>query len=258
MSSGNVLETRNLTKRFGDVTALRGVDFSVGTNEIVGLVGDNGAGKSTLMKIITGTYAPDDGEISIKGTTFSRLTPRKARELGIEMVHQERTLAENQPVWRNIFAGREIVGPLGFLKPSEMKTATDRVLEEVGFKPGTFSADRLARTFSGGYKQGIQISRVLYFRADLVILDEPTIQLSVGEAQRVLQFVKDLKAKGKSCVFISHNIYHVHPVADRIVIIDRGRIVSEFKKADVTIEDLSRILVTVAESGAVLEEPSRR
>jgi len=134
-----------------------------------------------------------------------------------------------------------------------MKAATEKVLEEMGFKRGTFSPDRLARTFSGGYKQGIQISRALYFGAELVILDEPTIQLSVGEVQRVLQFVRDLKAKGKACVFISHNIYHVHPVADRIVILDRGRIVSEFRKADLTIEDLSEVLVTVAETGGIPE-----
>ncbi|RLE85329.1 MAG: sugar ABC transporter ATP-binding protein [Thermoprotei archaeon] len=245
-----IVETRNLIKRFGDVVALRGVNFKVGSNEVVGLVGDNGAGKSTLVKVITGTYAPDGGEIYVKGIRFKRLTPRKARELGIEIVHQERTIAENQSLWRNVFMGRELKGPLGFLRINEMKEITTKLLREMGFK-SDISPEKLAKTLSGGYKQGVQISRAVYFRADLVILDEPTIQLSLKEVSKVLEFVKMLKKENKSCIFISHNIYHVYPVADKITIMDKGRIVAEFKKEDLTIDELSEVLMEVAETGDV-------
>ena len=247
-----IVETKNLVKRFGDVIALRGVNFRVGYNEVVGLVGDNGAGKSTLVKIITGTYPPDEGEIYIKGIRFRRLTPRKARELGIEIVHQERTIAENQSLWRNVFMGRELRGPLGFLKIDEMKEATTKLLREMGFKADV-SPERPAKTLSGGYKQGVQISRAFYFKADLIILDEPTVQLSLKEVNRVLEFVKMLKKEGKSCIFISHNIYHVYPVADKITILDKGRVVAEFRKEDLTIDDLSEVLMEVAETGDVPE-----
>ncbi|OYT62987.1 MAG: ABC transporter ATP-binding protein [Thermofilum sp. ex4484_15] len=246
-----LVETRNLIKRFGDVIALRNVNFRVGYNEVVGLVGDNGAGKSTLVKTITGTYAPDGGEIWIKGRRFKRITPKIAKALGVEIVHQERTIAENQPIWRNIFMGRELTNSLGFLKIREMEEATMKLIKEMGFKSEIIYPGKLARTLSGGYKQGVQIARALYFKADLVILDEPTIQLSLSEVNRVLEFVKDLKKRGKSCVFITHNIYHVYPVADRFAIMDRGRIVAEFWKSDLSIEDLSNILVTIARTGTI-------
>ncbi|RLE57435.1 MAG: sugar ABC transporter ATP-binding protein [Thermoprotei archaeon] len=244
--------TKNLVKRFGDVVALKGVNFRVGYNEVVGLVGDNGAGKSTLAKILAGIYVPDEGEIYVKGQRFRRLTPQKARELGIELVHQERTLAEDHPIWRNIFMGREITGPLGFLRIKEMKAAAEKLLNEIGLK--AIPPDTPVKFLSGGYKQGVQIARAVQFEADLVILDEPTIQLSISEVHRVLEYVHGLKKRGKSCVFITHNIYHVYPVADRFVIIDRGKIVAEFRKVDVTPEDLTHILVSIARTGTIPEK----
>ncbi len=247
-----IVETVNLVKRFGDVIALKGVNFKVRANEIVGLVGDNGAGKSTLVKILAGVYAPSEGEIVIKGQRFRRLTPRKAYELGIVLVHQERTLSENHTIWRNIFMGRELTGPLGFLRISEMRNRAQKLLKEIGLK--TIPSDFPVKYLSGGYKQGVQITRALCFEADLVILDEPTIQLSLAEVQRVLEYVKELKKRGKSSIFISHNIYHVYPVADRFVILDRGKIVGEFYKKDLTPEDLSHIMISIARTGKVPSE----
>ena len=206
-----IVETRNITKRFGNVVALKNVNFRVGKNEIVGLVGDNGAGKSTLMKIIFGIYAPDEGEIIVKGMKFKRLTPRKAYELGIILVHQERTLCENHPIWRNVFMGRELTNRLGFLKIKDMKELAYKRLAELALTK--MPVDTTVKYLSGGYKQGVQISRALLFEADLVILDEPTVQLSLAEVHRVLDYVRRLKQRGKSCIFISHNIYHVYPVA---------------------------------------------
>ena len=247
-----IVETVNLIKRFGDVVALKGVNFKVRVNEIVGLVGDNGAGKSTLVKILAGVYAPTEGEIIIKGQRFKRLTPRKAYELGIVLVHQERTLSENHTIWRNIFMGRELTGPLGFLKISEMRERAQKLLKEIGLK--AIPPDFPVKYLSGGYKQGVQITRALCFEADLVILDEPTIQLSLAEVQRVLEYVRELKKRGKSSIFISHNIYHVYPVADKFVILDRGRIVGEFLKKDLTPDDLSHIMISIARTGRVPPE----
>jgi len=252
-----LVETVNITKRFGDIVALRNVNFKVGYNEVVGLVGDNGAGKSTLMKIITGVYEPDEGDIYIKGIRFKKLTPKKARELGITIVHQERTVAEKQPLWRNIFMGNEKTTILKFLKIEEMKEESMRILKDMGFNPLVFYPDKIAKNLSGGYKQGIQIARAMHFGADLVIMDEPTIQLSLKEANRVLEFVKALKGNGKSCIFISHNIYHVYDIADRIVIMDRGRIVADIKTSSVTVENLIDIMINIAERGVYQYEMNR-
>jgi len=248
----HIVELHNITKRFGSIIALQKVNFYVDKNEIVGLVGDNGAGKSTLVKIIFGVYAPDEGEIIVKGMRFKRLTPRKAYELGIVLVHQERTLAQNHTIWRNVFMGRELTNKLGFLKIEDMKQIARKSLAELGLT--RTSVDSPVKYLSGGYQQGVQISRALTFDADLVILDEPTNNLSIAEVHRVLEYVRGLKERGKSCVFISHNIYHVYPVADRFVILDRGRVVAEFYKKDVGIDELTNIMISIARTGEVPKE----
>lgn len=255
MSPSNeyLVETRNLVKRFGSIVALRSVNFRVGYGEVVGLVGDNGAGKSTLVKLITGFYEPDEGEIIIKGRVFKKLTPIMARRLGIEIVHQERTLAELHPVWRNMFMGREIRGRLGFLKIGEMKRKAEEVLRSIKFT-AEVSSDTPVYSLSGGLKQGVQIGRAFLFNADLVILDEPTNALSLSETKALLDYVDNLRRNGKSCVFISHNIHHVYPVADRFTIMDRGRVIGVFRKSDLSIEELTELMISIARTGMVPPE----
>lgn len=237
-------------KSFGEVTALNGVSFEVGYNEIVGLVGDNGAGKSTLIKILTGVHAPDKGEIYFKGKKIEHYSAEKARELGIETVYQEKALGEQQTLWRNIFMGREITNRMGFIQVEEEKKETLRLLREMmGFTSAGLGPDSIVKKLSGGEKQGVAIGRALYFEADLIILDEPTVALSLSETKKVLDFVNAIKEQGKSCIFITHNIYHVYPVADRFVVLDRGRTVGEFKKKDIPLEDLIDKLYLVARTG---------
>jgi simple sugar transport system ATP-binding protein len=246
-TSKYLLEARKITKRFGKVVALDKVDFCIGYNEVVGLVGDNGAGKSTLVKILTGVYTPDEGEVYIKGKLVKKLS---RKESPMEVVHQERTLSEQQPLWRNFFMGREITNFLGFIDIEKQRKETEKSMKEtLGFTSAAITPDTIIRTLSGGEKRGIEIGRALYFESDLVILDEPTIQLSLSETEKVLNFVKKIKREGKSCVFITHNIYHVYPVADRFVILDRGRVIGELKKADTSLDDLSRKLISVARTG---------
>lgn len=241
-------EMRNIRKSFGEVVALDGVNFAVGYNEVVGLIGDNGAGKSTLIKILSGVHHPDEGKIFIRGEEIRKLTVRKVRELKIEVVYQERALGEQQSIWRNIFMGREIT-KLGFLRIEEERAEADKVMREIGFRALGLTPDSTVKTLSGGEKQGVAIGRALHFDTDLIILDEPTIALSISEVQKVLDYVREIKKKGKSAIFITHNIYHVYPVADRFVILDRGRTVAHFKKEDVSLEDLMGKLSLIARTG---------
>lgn len=245
------LELRNISKSFGDVQSLRNVDFRLGQNEVVGLLGDNGAGKSTLIKIVTGYHHPDEGEIFFNGQKVEHLTVPKARELGVETVYQERALAELQTLWRNIFVGREISNSLGFLNVKAMKKETDKLmLESMGFTSTAVSPDSAIRTFSGGEKQGVAIVRALYFDAEIIVLDEPTMGLSLKETRKLLDFVRGIKEAGKSAIFIDHNIFHVYSVADRVVVLDRGRVAGEFMTADISLDALMEKMYRVAETGS--------
>jgi simple sugar transport system ATP-binding protein len=241
----------NISKTFGEVQALQSVDFHVERNEIVGLLGDNGAGKSTLIKIITGYHHPDPGgAIYFNGRRVEHLTVAGARRLGIEAVYQEKALAEKQTLWRNIFMGREVTKALGVLDIRRMHEETRRLMVEMmGFTSAAITPETLVRTMSGGERQGVAIVRALHFHAELIILDEPTMGLSVSETQKTLDFVRGIKRAGKSCLFIDHNIFHVYPVADRIVILDRGRVAGEFVKAHITLDELTENLRRVAQTG---------
>jgi simple sugar transport system ATP-binding protein len=246
------LELRNISKSFGEVRSLQNVDFRVTRNEVVGLLGDNGAGKSTLIKIVTGYHQPDSGEIYFNGKRVENLTVPQARALGVETVYQERALADQQTLWRNIFMGRELSRRFGFLDLKKMRDETNRLmLESMGFTSAAVDPDSTIKTFSGGEKQGVAIVRALYFEADLIILDEPTMGLSLHETRRLLEFVKGIKMAGKSAIFIDHNVFHVHSVADRVVVLDRGKVAGEFLTKDITLDDLMEKMYRVAQTGSL-------
>lgn len=246
------LELRKICKSFGEVRSLHNVDFKLGQNEVVGLLGDNGAGKSTLIKIITGYHQPTSGEIYFNGERVQNLTVPRARELGVETVYQERALAELQTLWRNIFLGRELTNRLGLLRVKEMKRETNRLmLESMGFTSSAVDPDSKIATFSGGEKQGVAIVRALYFEADIIVLDEPTMGLSLKETDKLVKFVRDIRRAGKSAIFIDHNIVHVYNVADRIVVLDRGEVAGEFMTAEISLEELMESMIRVAETGSL-------
>lgn len=253
-----VFQMKNVSKTFGEVQALRNINFEVGRNEIVGLLGDNGAGKSTLIKIITGYHQPDPGgELYWQGQRIERLTVARARALGINPVYQERALADQQSIWRNIFMGREVTNRLGILDVRKMRSETQRLMTEaMGFTSAAVNADSPVKTMSGGERQGVAITRALYFQAELIILDEPTMGLSLSETRKALDFVRDIKKAGKACIFIDHNIFHVYPVVDRIVVLDRGTIAGQFMKDEVTLDELIDRLYRVAATGELDKGPS--
>lgn len=242
----SLIEMKNIKKLYGKVVALKGIDFEVGSNEIVGLMGDNGAGKSTLIKIITGLHPFSEGEMYIKG---QKINPRsysvkKAHDLGIETVYQEQALADKQALWRNIFLGRQKTNWLGFIKVKEEKEETNKIMREsMGFTGIGANPDSNIKTLSGGEKQGVAIGRAMHFDADLVILDEPTMALSLQEVEKVLNFIRDIKERGKSCIYISHNVANVYPVSDRFVVLDRGEIVGRYERKNISLDNLNKELV---------------
>jgi simple sugar transport system ATP-binding protein len=247
-----ILEMRNVSKRFGEVQALQPVDFAVTRNEVVGLVGDNGAGKSTLIKIATGYHQPDSGEMYFDGEKVEDLSVARARQLGIETVYQEKALADLQTLWRNIFMGRELTTRFGFLDVKGMEQETKKLMVgSMGFTSAAVAPDSVVRTFSGGEKQGVAIVRALYFDAELIILDEPTMGLSLSETRKLLEFVQGIKKAGKSCIFIDHNVFHVYSVADRVVVLDRGAIAGEFSTKDITLDELMDKMYRVAQTGSL-------
>lgn len=234
----------NIHKWFGRVYALRGVDFEVYRGETVGLIGDNGAGKSTLIKILSGYHQADQGEIYFEGQKVRISSPRDARKLGIETVYQEQALAPNLSIARNVFMGREPVRRWGIIDRKVMNEESMKALANLGLR--LRSPDLPVVTLSGGERQGVAIARALHFKAKLVILDEPTVALSVKEVEEVLEFVRQLQREGISVIFITHNLYHAYDIAERFVVMARGKKMADVKKKDTSPEELSQLVIKSA------------
>ncbi|MEM1588936.1 MAG: ATP-binding cassette domain-containing protein [Candidatus Bathyarchaeia archaeon] len=237
------LKMENIHKFYGSVHALKGVDFEVQPNEVVGLIGENGAGKSTLIGIISGSIQKSSGRIFVKGREVEITSVRAARELGIETVYQDQAVIDLMSVSQNIFLGRELLrpGPIRLVDMARMRKEAEQVTSSLGLN---ISPDQEVRFCSGGERQGVAIARAMYFKAELVILDEPTAALSISAAQKVLDFVRQLKDSGVSCILISHNLHHVYPVADRIVVLSRGQKVADMKKEETSIKELEQIIAS--------------
>ena len=239
----NIIELKNVTKKFGGITALNSASLTVEVGEVVGLIGDNGAGKSTLIKTLVGVYAPDTGQILIKGEKVSNWTALKARESGIETVFQDRALCPQQSIVSNIFMGKELTHPFGFIREKEQIREANRLIREIGFTSKLIDASSPVGNLSGGERQGVAIARAIYNNAELIVLDEPTNALSLNETQKVFEFVRNVKKSNRSVLFIGHNIFHVYDISDRFVILDRGKVVYQLDKKDVSsAEKLMKIM----------------
>jgi len=242
-----LIELRDITKSYGNVYALGGVSLTVNVGEVVGLIGDNGAGKSTLIKVLSGVVAPTSGEILVRGQPVHGWDAARSREAGIETVFQDRALAVQQSIVRNIFMGRELAGPLGFLKINKEIREAARLMRDIGFTSKVFTARSIVGQLSGGERQGVAIARALYKEAALIVLDEPTTALSLTETAKVFHFVRKVRASGRSILFIGHNIHHVFDIADRFVVLDRGKVALETSKAEVkSAEQLINFMEDVA------------
>jgi fructose transport system ATP-binding protein len=237
-----LVQARGLVKRFGHVVAIDHSDFELRHGEILAVIGDNGAGKSSIVKAICGALQPDEGEILIEGKPVHFSSPIEAREMGIEIVYQTLALSPALSIADNMFTGRELRRP-GFLgkwlrmldKPAMERFAREK-LNELGLMT-VQSIRQPVETLSGGQRQGVAVARAAAFATKFIIMDEPTAALGVKESRRVLELIKDVRARGIAIVLISHNMPHVFEVADRIHIHRLGRRLCTIDPKDYTMSD---------------------
>ena len=224
-----IVELRDIKKNFGAVQALRGVDLALQENEVLGLVGDNAAGKSTLMKVLSGAYIPDGGEIYIEGERVHLSGPENARQLGIEMVYQDFALANNLDVASNVFLGREAVrlnlGLLKVMNKRHMEEESRRLIDRL--KIDIASVRLKVENLSGGQRQAVAIGRATAFNAKVIIMDEPTAALSVAAISKVIDLIRELKRQGASIIIISHRLEDIFQTADRVIVLRHGRRVGD-------------------------------
>jgi simple sugar transport system ATP-binding protein len=228
-----LIELKNIAKSYGRVFAVGGVNFHVDRGEVVGLIGDNGAGKSTLIKMLAGAIQPTSGEILVRGRLEPNWNAARSRDAGIETVFQDRALCVQQTIVRNIFMGRELTSFLGLLDPTRERREAERLMREIGFTSKVFSPDSIVGQLSGGERQGVALARAIYNKADLIVMDEPTTALSLTETEKVFRFVRAVRASGRSVLFIGHNIHHVFDIAERFVVMDRGRVALQATKQEI-------------------------
>jgi simple sugar transport system ATP-binding protein len=246
-----IVELNGIGMRFGTTPVLNDVDFSVAHGEVVALVGDNGAGKSTLVKIVTGYHQPGQGTIRFEGVERRFASPAEARALGIETVYQDLALVDEMPLWRNLFLGKELhrsIGPLRILRDQTMRQTCETLLSEIGLTRFR-SPDAYAASLSGGERQSIAIARAMHFGALLLLLDEPTAALSVKETRKVHAAIDSARSRGLGVVLIDHNMSHVSPIADRIVVLQHGRVAAVALRGEHSVDELNELLAQPGPSG---------
>jgi ABC-type sugar transport system ATPase subunit len=241
-----ILSIRNLTKRFGGLTAVRSVSWDVQPGEVVALLGDNGAGKSTLIKCVSGVHQPDSGEIFFQGKPVHFTTPIDARREGIETIYQDLALANNLDVPANIFLGREMKnrwlgGLVRTLDERTMLNESKAALDSLQIHFPTLTQP--IESLSGGQRQAVAIARAVYWNARLMIMDEPTNNLGVPEQQKVLELIRRLRDQGVPVVLITHTMPDVFAVADRVVVMHRGRKVTEKRAGETDAAELVQYMV---------------
>lgn len=242
----NILRVENLTKRFGGLTAVDNVSMEVNVGEVIGLLGDNGAGKSTLIKMVSGVYLPEEGDIYFKGNKVNFSGPRDARDSGIETIYQDLALAENLDVGSNIFLGREILrkylgGLINTVDRTKMREESGKALDRLNIRVPSLSQQ--VRNLSGGQRQAVAIARSIYWNAKLMIMDEPTAALGVSEQRKVLRLVKTLCDQGVPVIIISHNMQDVFAVSTRIIVMRRGKKVGERITSQTTPDEIVSLMV---------------
>ena len=243
-NSQSMIRCEKLNKWYGGIHALIDVSVDIKKGESVGLVGDNGAGKSTFIKILSGVHKQDSGSFYFDGKLTHLKNAKDSMRLGIETIYQDSALAPTLSIARNLFVGREPtnynIGSFGLMDRAKMATEALDAIKRVELD--LRSADDLVETLSGGERQGVVIARALYFRTKVLIMDEPTNHLSVKETAKVLNWIEKLKSEGTTCIFITHNLHHVYPVSDRLIVFARGEKIADVYKKDTSIEELTRMI----------------
>jgi len=242
-----LVEMRDISVSFGGVRAVDNVSVDLYPGEVVGLLGHNGAGKSTLIKVLSGAYQADSGDIFINGAKVQIDNPRDARALNIETIYQTLALADNLDAASNLFLGRELVTPLGFVDDDAMQAETRRIMARLNPNFQKF-ADPVS-ALSGGQRQSVAIARAVYFDARILIMDEPTAALGPQETRMVGELVEQLKAEGIGIFLISHDIHDVMQLCDRASVMKNGKLVGTVNVGDVTDDDLLGMIILGKQPG---------
>jgi ABC-type sugar transport system ATPase subunit len=245
VTAAPLVRVEHVRKEFGGVVAVEDVTLGVGAGEVVALVGDNGAGKSTIVNCLAGVYRPTSGRIVLDGAPVELADPIAARSHGIEAVFQDLALAELQPVYMNVFLGRELVrGPLRRLDRDAMAAQTRRLLNDLDVRIET--PRQAVRELSGGQRQGVAIARAVHWAQRVVLLDEPTASLGVAETERVEELIRRLRDRGKAVLLVSHSLDQVFRLADSICVLRRGKQVATCVAAETTGEEIVAMITGLA------------
>jgi simple sugar transport system ATP-binding protein len=253
-----IIEVQDIGKSYGSVIALRDVTTTVKAGEVTCVLGDNGAGKSTFIKILAGAHEHTSGKFIVDGISRNMNSPRAALALGIATVYQDLAVVPLMPVWRNFFLGSELTkgwGPLRRLDIATMKAITKSELAAMGID--LRDVDQPIGTLSGGERQCVAIARAVYFGARVLILDEPTAALGVRQSGVVLKYIARARDRGLGVIFITHNPHHAYPVGDRFMLLRRGRSLGDFPKAEMTLDELVKMMAGGAELDALSHELQR-
>lgn len=250
-----LVELREVSKYFGSVVALKDISFSVGPGEVVALLGDNGAGKSTLIKVLSGVHRPNGGRVLVEGREVRFRSPRDALDLGIATVFQDLAMVPLMSITRNFFMGREPTRGWGPFRRFDLRLA-NRIAREEMARIGIDIRDpgQAVGTLSGGERQCVAIARAVHFGAKVLILDEPTSALGVKQASVVLRYIAQAKMRGLGVVFITHNVHHAYPVADRFTLLNRGRSLGTFAKQEISRERVLEMMAGGKELDALTAE----
>jgi simple sugar transport system ATP-binding protein len=238
-----LLRLEKISKDYGPNTVLKDVSFSIGKNEVVGLLGDNGAGKSTLVKIMSGVVPMTSGSFFWQGEQVTSVNRTETERLGIETIFQDSALVPQMSIARNIFMGREITNKLGFMKVKQMDAIATEVLDSVVTIEGIKSSRQLVQSLSGGQAQAVAIARAVHFKRSLLILDEPTSALAVRATEALLAYLTQLKGEGVSSVLVTHNLHHAFQVCDRHIVMNHGKKILDVRREDTSVEELTAAVV---------------
>ena len=236
-----LIEFRNIVKTFGGVHAVENVSLDLREGEVLGLLGHNGAGKSTLIKILSGVFTPDSGEIRFAGRPVAIRSTRDAKALGIETIYQTLALSDNLDSVANFFLGRELAGWWGFMDEEAMEEQTKLTLQRLRLRLPHLS--NLVASLSGGQRQAVAIARAIHFNAKVLIMDEPTAALGPEETQKVGALISELSRQGIGIILISHDINDVFDLASRLAIMKNGRLVGTVRTEDVTKDDVLAMII---------------
>ncbi|MFQ6551924.1 ATP-binding cassette domain-containing protein [Aestuariibius insulae] len=241
MTQTPLVDLRDICLSFGGVRAVDHVSIDLHPGEVVGLLGHNGAGKSTLIKILSGAYAKDSGEIRINGELAEINSPRDARRYNIETIYQTLALADNLDAASNLFLGRELTTALGFVNDAQMEAETRKIMARLN--PNFKKLKEPVSALSGGQRQSVAIARAVYFNAKILIMDEPTAALGVHETQMVADLIKELKSQGLGIFLISHDTREMLDLCDRVSVMKNGALVGTERVEDVTEDDILSMII---------------